>query len=105
MVGVGTNLRAETGAAEGPCKHLCCDQGSSGRCSEQGGEGSVASCPEELPRLSPRELSHCPSRWPSYSTGVPAKMMLCVAPSPGRARGGAHRRGKPESLSQRHVFC
>lgn len=62
IAGVGTNLRAETGAAEGPCKHLCCDRGSSGRRSEQGGEGLVASCPEDIPRLSPRELSRCPSQ-------------------------------------------
>jgi len=69
MVRVGTNLRTETGTAEGPCKHLCCDQVSSGRCSEQGGQVSVASYPEELPHLSPREPSCSPSWWSSRSTG------------------------------------
>lgn len=44
MVGVGTNLRAQTGTAEEPCKPLGCDQGSSGRCSEQGG-GSGSQLP------------------------------------------------------------
>lgn len=81
MMGVGTNLRTPRGDAEGPCEHLCCDWGSSGRCSEEGGESSVASCPEELSSLSPRAPSCYPGWWPPCSIVVPTKMMLCVAPS------------------------